>query len=93
MAVWTARSAVSMSAMSPATATASPPVGDDLVDDGLDLGGVHAGAAFDVEAGVAGDDRGALFGEDFADLRSHAAGAAGDQRHLAVEVSHVIPNS
>ena len=66
-------------------------VGDDLVDDGLDPGRIHAGAAFNIEAGIAGDDRGALLGEDLADLRAHAAGASGDQCHLAIEVSHVIP--
>ena len=68
-------------------------VGGDFVDDGLDPGGIHPGAAFNVEAGIAGDDgRAPCFGEDLADLRAHAAGAAGDERHLAIEVSHIVPN-
>jgi len=68
-------------------------VGNDFIHHGLDFGRVHAGAALYVEAGVAGDDGRALLGENLADLRSHATGAAGDQRPLAIEVSHVIPSS
>jgi hypothetical protein len=58
----------------------------DLVDDGVDAGGVDTHPAFDIGAGVGNDHGRALLGEDLADLTAHAARASGDDGDFAFQM-------